>query len=176
MALLQAYDGAAPEGAARQAVGGGWRGGAWIVGGSRLQHGWTLEPSGSQPSRVSWGAIGAAVRTATRPLHDSCRPYWTVSRFIVPYTLHPAVPCVPPSPGPVNHTPALRCTAAAPSPPRAAGGPCARTYRKRKLSASDAAPSSNHVAREVAAGHMKPLGREQVAAERDAREAAHRGA
>ncbi len=33
---------------------------------------------------------------------------------------------------------------------------------KRKFSASDAAPTNQHVAKEVATGHMVPLGREQV--------------
>lgn len=33
---------------------------------------------------------------------------------------------------------------------------------KRKFSASDAAPNAQHVAKEVATGHMVPLGREQV--------------
>ncbi|KAG2501601.1 hypothetical protein HYH03_000106 [Edaphochlamys debaryana] len=47
---------------------------------------------------------------------------------------------------------------------------------KRKFSASDAAPSQQHVARELATGHMKPLGREQVAAEHQQAAAARRDA
>ncbi|GIL79892.1 hypothetical protein Vretimale_12518 [Volvox reticuliferus] len=47
---------------------------------------------------------------------------------------------------------------------------------KRKFSASDAAPSASHVAREVATGYMKPLGREQVAAEHQTQEVARREA
>ncbi|GLC40571.1 hypothetical protein PLESTF_001013400 [Pleodorina starrii] len=47
---------------------------------------------------------------------------------------------------------------------------------KRKFSASEAAPSSRHVAREVATGHMKPLGRDQVAAEHEAQAAARKEA
>lgn len=49
-----------------------------------------------------------------------------------------------------------------------------RKDNKRKHSASDAAPSAGYVAREVATGHMKPLGREQVAAEHAAQAAARR--
>lgn len=52
----------------------------------------------------------------------------------------------------------------------------ARSANKRKFSASDAAPSANHVAREVGSGHMKPLGREQVAAEHEARAAVRKEA
>ncbi|GIL52742.1 hypothetical protein Vafri_8538 [Volvox africanus] len=47
---------------------------------------------------------------------------------------------------------------------------------KRKFSASDAAPSASHVAREVTAGQMRPLGREQVAAEHKAQEVARKEA
>ncbi|KAG2435630.1 hypothetical protein HXX76_006833 [Chlamydomonas incerta] len=51
-----------------------------------------------------------------------------------------------------------------------------RKGNKRKFSASDAAPSGHHIARELAAGHMKPLGRDAVAAEHAAAEAARRDA
>ncbi|KAG2453813.1 hypothetical protein HYH02_002020 [Chlamydomonas schloesseri] len=51
-----------------------------------------------------------------------------------------------------------------------------RKGNKRKFSASDAAPSGHHIARELAAGHMKPLGREAVAAEHAAAAAARKEA
>ncbi len=115
---------------------------------------------GPNQVRPTQAAIAKASRHLYRPLPDSPTPAALAG------VLYRGFYCIP--------APAVSCV---PPPPRrrALQEDRARAH-KRKFSASDAAPSSNHVAREVAAGHMKPLGREQVAAERDAREAAHRDA